>query len=244
MADINARSVEEVLSNYDFRATQKGFKPYYEVKAVGQIKFYHTEDDIVNGRETLEQCLNSQKYCGNTSVFTIMYFTRLDKNGECTGKSSSINVRLNEPGGYLPEHKGADLMTMQLLKEIKELQMVQDSRLKALEEDEEEEEEEDNTLMGKIGKIWQGMPQNMQTAAIMGIMKKLGLLEIPQPSINGVPEEDTITDTKTESEKIRTALQILSTATPTLGEDLMKLANIAKTNPSQFNMLLQMLRGM
>jgi hypothetical protein len=35
----------------------------------------------------------------------------------------------------------------------------------------------------------------------------------------------------------------MSQHTPSLGDDLMKLANIAQNNPGQFNMLLSMLRN-
>jgi len=45
-----------------------------------------------------------------------------------------------------------------------------------------------------------------------------------------------------DSEKLDTALVILKAADPDLEDDLLRLANIAQTDPDQFRFLLKMLR--
>ena len=235
MADINGRSLEDVLNHYDFRATRKGFKPYFVVKASSQVKFSHEDDDVTAGRELLEENLKSAKMAGNTSVFSIIFYKRLDKNGECTGTGEVYNVRLNDPGQY----SNVNAMVMpNMMGELKQTLETINGRLAALEEpeDDEDEEDDDGGFLGGITK-----DPEMKQALMRMLFQQMGLINPKQGyqaqgPINGVP------DPAEEKEKIRTALQIMAKHTNSLGDDLMRLAKIAETDPNQFNFLLSMLR--
>jgi len=230
--DINARSVEDAMKHYDFRAEKKGFKPFYIVKAANQPKFSNTEDDINLGREILEMNLQAAKQVGNTSTFSICFYKRLDKNMECSGVPEVFNIKLNDPNAYnavIPSHNGLFSDLSRTMENIDARMIDLESKLN---EEDQDEEEEDEGLLGGITKDpeFKKMILSMFFNSMAGGPNKT-------PPINGVPGED-------EKDKIRTSLQILSKHTNSLGDDLTKLATIAQTNPSQFDMLINMLRKM
>ena len=233
--DINGRTVEDVLNQYDYRAeNDKNFKGYYKVCAAKQTKFSHKDDDLPTGRQKLEFNLKAAQLSGNTSLFSICFYNKLDKNGELTGDPEYFNFRLNNPNDYAP------VMTQQnnsVNNEILNQLQTINGRLTALEEDEEEdeEEEEDNSILGMLN----GLPKETKQTLLLNALSLFGMKQ-PQPTINGVPGEQTQIS---ETDKIKTALKIMSTQTKTLGDDLMKLAEIAQNDPSKFNFLLSMLRN-
>lgn len=234
--DINGRSVKDVLEQFDFRAeNDKKFKGFYKVTASKQTKFSNTDDDLIIARLKLEQNLTAAQLTGNTSIFSICFYNRLDKNGELAGEPEVFNVRLNNPNDYVA---AAPAPTSGVNAEIlRELQTI-NGRLTALEEPEEEDDDEpdDDSIFGMINGL---PPETKQQLLITGLSQLFGIKQ-PGATINGVPGENTTT---TESDKIKNALKIMAQHTPNLGDDLQKLAHIAETNPAQFKMLLSMLRN-
>jgi hypothetical protein len=113
--------------------------------------------------------------------------------------------------------------------------------IEAVEESEEEEEVEQSM----VGNVLNGIVNNPEVqGAIAGFvtnaisnMNLFGKNNAPV-AVAGVPE----TKPHTEEEKIASAITILYEHDKTLGDDLLKLANIAATKPDQFKMLLSMLR--
>lgn len=233
--DINGRTVEDVLNQYDYRVeNDRNFKGYYKVVAAKQTKFSHKDDDMPTGRQKLEFNLKAAQLSGNTSLFSICFYPKLDKNGELAGDPEFFNFRLNNPNDYTsaitqPQQPSINHEILNQLQTI-------NGRLTALEDDDqEEEEEEDDSIMGMLN----GLPMETKKTLLLNALQLFGM-KSPSPTINGVPGEQ---PEGNETEKIRTALKIMAQYTPTLGDDLMKLANIAQSNPAQFNMLLSMLRN-
>tara|TARA_R110000868_G_scaffold258476_3_gene515998 strand:+ start:224 stop:919 length:696 start_codon:yes stop_codon:yes gene_type:complete len=229
--DINARSVEDALRHYDYRSEQKNFKPFYCVKAVNQIKFSNTEDDINLGREKLEMNLMAAKQVGNTSTFSICFYNKLDKNGECTGTPEVFNVKLNDPNQFnasVPSHQNLFGDISRSLENI-------NIRLNELESDpeDEDEDEENDGLLGGITKDpdFKKMILSMFINGMTGQNKS-------NINVNGIP-----TDSIDDKEKIKLALNIMAKHTESLADDLTKLASIASTDPNKFTMLLNMLRS-
>ena len=236
MTDINGRSVEDVLSNYDLRSNQKGFKPYYIVKIASHVKFSHTEDDALAGRELLEENLRAAKAAGSCALMSVIYFKRLDKNGEPTGTGESFNVSLNEAGSYPAIQSGNGYVPV-YVNEIKSSLDSINGRLAALEEDDEDEEDqEDEGFLSGITK-----DPEMKNALMRMLFQQMGFINAKQ-GYQGGPAQPINGVEMNESDKIRQALKIMAKHTSTLGDDLMKLATIAETDPNQFNFLLSMLR--
>jgi len=236
--DINGRSVEDVLNQYDYRVeNDKNFKGYYKVVAAKQTKFSHKDDDLPTGRQKLEFNLRAAHLGGNTSLFSICFYPKLDKSGELSGDPEIFNVRLNNPNDYAPAITSPQPQQPSINHEILNTLQTINGRLTALEEQDEEddEDEEDDSLMGMLN----GLPKETKQSLLLNALSLFGM-KTPSPTINGVPGDQ---PEGNETEKIRTALKIMAQHTPTLGDDLMKLASIAQNNPGQFNMLLSMLRN-
>jgi len=111
--------------------------------------------------------------------------------------------------------------------------------MQAVEESEEDEEIEQNSTSNILaGIVNNPMVQNAIAGFITNAVSNMNIFgknNAPQ-AIAGIPDENT------EEEKIAKAITILYEHDKTLGDDLLKLANIAATKPDQFKMLLSMLR--
>jgi len=233
--DINGRSVKDVLEQFDFRAeNDKKFKGFYKVTAAKQTKFSNTDDDLIIARLKLEQNLTAAQVSGNTSIFSICFYNRLDKNGELAGEPEVFNIRLNNPNEYIaavPTNNSG--VNAEILRELQTI----NGRLTALEEEPEEDDEpEDDSIFGMIN----GLPAQTKQQLLMSGLSTLFGIKPTSATINGVPGEG---ETISEADKIKNALKIMAQHTPTLGDDLQKLSYIAETNPAQFKMLLSMLRN-
>lgn len=113
------------------------------------------------------------------------------------------------------------------------------SRLSAIEEklnsEEETEEEEKPEQLNGIGAV---LANPAFSAGITTLVTRL--LD------NYLPEKKAVTALagtgESEAEKLNIALTRLQNANPNLADDLMLLADLAESNPTQFNWLLNMLR--
>jgi len=113
-----------------------------------------------------------------------------------------------------------------------------ESRISAIETDEDPEEEEEEEKPKGINGIIDTLLQNeqIQMAMINAATSFIGKF-MPQNKpmgIAGIPEE--------QDEKIIGAIAILKQHNANLGDDLMKLADMAQNNNGQFNFLISMLR--
>jgi len=121
------------------------------------------------------------------------------------------------------------------------------SRLAAIEAklNEPEADEDDQPEASASQAAIMGALQNpaiMQALQIMMLRLVDRVLPSAQPSpvkLAGAPPEDA---PSFDVEKLNAALNILKVADPELEDDLLRLANIAQTDPGQFSFLLKMLR--
>jgi len=228
--NIDGKSVDDALINFDFRAAQKNFKPYFKIKIGADYKYTNIDTDITFAREQLAELLEiiRNRHIENNlnSIVQIMYYKNIDKKEELCGTPETYNVKFFEDRHFLPANQQP--VNNQLLSTLSSI----DERLKKLEEEEEEEEEEEANFLSGIYK-----DPDMKRALMQMLISGLGGNKTPQ-TINGVPGQDP----QNESDKIRTALKVIAQHTKTLGDDLLKLASMAENDPAQFNFLLTMLR--
>lgn len=229
---ISGESIADVLANYDFRSEQKDFIPIYCVKIAGEVIYTNRDTDVEASREMLERAL--AQVGKSSAVISICYYRKLDKNEEPTGTCEIYNARLNPVNDYASSGSSSNSQISALESKIDMLNG-KIAELEAEDQEDEDEEEEDGWLSG-ISKspefkqyIMQMLFQNMGfTGAKQGYQQT-------SPTINGVEPTN-------ESDKIRTALKIIAKHTKSLGDDLMKLAEMSESNPQQFQFLLSMLR--
>jgi len=185
------------------------------------------------GREHLINALIALK---NNPQNTNTYLLQLVENKR-TKNTPSVTFQLNQRdmvSPYMPmmmpsnnNNNNNDLI-LQKLNGI-------ESRINAIEdEDIEEVEEKPAGINGIIDTLLQN--EQIQIAMIGAVTSFLGKY-MPQNkpmALAGIPEE--------QDEKIIGAIAILKQHNANLGDDLMKLADMAQNNNGQFNFLISMLR--
>ena len=198
---------------------------------------------------------------GSTAPFKIVWYKKLregtdelDKNSELGSNTFRVvNVGMNmqnyfaiQRGEELPYPNKIGNRDNEALTKIMETLNGIDSRLTAIETPlESEEEEEEQTPTQKILGALSGVISHPSVQDLLAT-KLVGLLNlIPTGTNNTTPTiQKTLPMPLEEKDlpELNQHLQILIGAGMGL-EDFKKLASIANTNPSQFNMLLTMLRN-
>jgi hypothetical protein len=196
------------------------------------VRGEYRDNDKNIGREHLINALIALK---NNAQNTNTYLLQLVENKR-TKNTPSVTFQLNQRdmvSPYMPmvmPHNNNNDLIIQKLNGI-------ESRINAIEEDEEEVEIEDDKPSG-INGIIDTLLQNeqIQIAMINAATSFLGkfMPKNQQTAISGIPEE--------QDEKIMSAISILKQHNELLGDDLLKLADMAQNNNGQFNFLLSMLR--
>lgn len=191
-------------------------------------------DNIINGSledttkeeeaERLTEQLESLDNGFNNGTYTLVvdngkypaqiYF-KITPGGEVTRHISGINQTSTDPA------------LLNLLNKQQEQLNELTSRFNA--EDEDDSDDEKNGMLGLINHELYGP---MIATVISGIVSRF--MPAPAPTaLAGVPSE--------QDEKINQAITILKNYDSSLGDHLLKLADIAQNNNAQFNMLLKML---
>ena len=208
------------------------------VDSKGDILFYYCGKDENESREHLENNIRMAEAQGVESTLTLRIHPKLPKSGYFDSKSERMIVTHFRPSSFTPSAY-QPIQTMgypnnQLLDEIRSLK-AEISAIKMqqeMEEDEEEDEpEEENMLSGF-----------MKNPAIQSmIISQISNLFSPQQKVthvagvlDGVESE--------QDQKIDEAIERLKKHDKTLGDDLLKLCEIAENDPMQWKMLLKMLR--
>lgn len=225
-------TIEAVLSYYD-----EYDHPAYRVFAgnspkIEYCRFQYDGNDKGIGREKLMEALNSVvQNVENTNTYIIQI---LKQKGKVLEPYNQISFQLNKPNQMYPAQMGAFNMAPQnnqINNEILSRLRGLEEKLEMLEDDEEEEEEpEPNVLAGLINN-----PQIQ--SMLMGVLANIMTPNKPQ-AVAGVKDISENTD---EDQKIIAALEVLKANTPNLGDKLLKLADMAATNPGQYQMLIKML---
>jgi hypothetical protein len=252
---IDLKGVTEVLSQFDYRDT-----PFFAVYQGKDLKFENNEDDIEAARAMLNTHLEQLANNGSQAPFKIVWYKKLRPDGERPDPNSLLgsntfrvvpigmnmqNFYAMQRGDEIPfKISGKDDSNSKILELLNGI----DSRLTAIENPLEEEldSEEEQTPTQKILGAISGVISHPSVQELLA-SKLVGLLNlIPTPAAMGQAPAATKQITMPIEEKdlpeLNDQLQILIQYGMGL-EDFKKLANIAKSNNSQFNMLLTMLRN-
>lgn len=202
-------------------------------------RFTYTGNDKAIGREKLHEALMSvQSNPDNTNVYLLQVLVPKGKKLETT---NAITFQLNKSQSimpYQPQMMGNPALSNQIAaleSKINALQM----QLETDEDEEEEDDEPDNGILGAL----MGNPAVKQM-----LVNVVANLLTPQHPTNikhvaGIQEETEMDqDIDEQDAKIDEAIERLKAVNPTLGDDLLKLCEIAEQDPKQFSMLLKMLR--
>jgi hypothetical protein len=225
-------TIESVLSYYD-----EYDHPAYRVYAgnspkIEYCRFQYDGTDKGIGREKLMEALQSLvQNVENTNTYIIQI---LKHKGKILEPYNQISFQLNKPNNMYPAQLGAFNFQQnnQVNNEIlSRLRGLEEKLMKIEEEEEEEDEEPQNNILN--GLLNNPQMQNM----LMGILANIMTPKKPQ-AVAGIKETSELTE---EEQKIQAALEVLKVHTPQLGDKLLKLADMATNNNSQYQWLIKML---
>jgi hypothetical protein len=209
--------------------------PYYAIMNSTTVFSTNTvNDNIDEVAEKLKSELLQFEGNKNSEVLTIKLFEKPFKITTVLkdiGNATRYIRLFDEYVGFLGniQNKNDDRM-LQMLESIN----TRLAALETIEEDEEDEEvKQDTGLMGLIDTALKSEEmKGMLINGFMGLANKF--IQPKTTALAGIPEE--------QDAKILQAVEILKKHDNILGDDLLKLANIADNDNGQFNFLLSMLR--
>lgn len=257
--------VNQIMDAFD-RNSQT---PYYSVWAGKDMIFSWNDDDAEQGRVYLMENLIASEQNEHSDILKIKFHPKKEKTfiTDKTPSIATLFVRVCDPNYFknqVQPYQAQPNYGMQNLME-RQLEMLNgiNSRLTALEEVQEEVEEEEDSeddVLGKIGTIINHpavqtliaalLPNVLtamkpqQTQAVAGIEPEVEEMEAYDPEVIGEIDysEEKQNYHAHSIQQINLALERLSKHTDTLAADLTALADMAEANPTQFKMLLGMLR--
>lgn len=224
-------NADDILNYYD-QYDEAGYSVYAGHKPdQAYCRFTYTGADKVLGREKLAEALASVlSNPDNTNVYLLQIF---GQKGKKTEVLKSITFQLNKSQSVMP-YQGIAGYNPGLMEEIRAMR----SELAAIkmkqdieDDDEEDEPEEENFLAGIM--------KNPQIQTM--ILSQLSSLFSPQQKVTHVA--GILNDTDSDQDiKIDEAIERLKKHDDQLGDDLLRLCEIAENDPMQWKMLLKMLR--
>jgi hypothetical protein len=242
-ANLDRRGIDSILEGFN---TFAEYSPIFSVWQGKNLKFQSTDEDLQRGQDLLLSNLEALRQTGSDAIFTIRFHKQTDRDGFVTDKTpyvGSFNFKVAE-AQQLGNLAGTDTTSYnpvlnkldQILQQQNELQ----SRIAALEETEEEEEDTKQTdIMGLISGIAQTpIGQQIVTSLLGAITRNMAPQQPTQQTVGlaGVPDDEDL--------KIDEAIERLKAVDDQLGNDLLKLAEIAENNKGMFDMLISSLRKM
>ena len=225
---------DAVLSWFDINAKS----PYYSVcDNKGNILFQYTGTDIDEARELLENNLRVAENNEANDICMIKIHQKVAKGGSVDNKTPHIasihfrpaHLKAYSTQPYQPSYDSSSRLMEEIHSLKSQLNAMQMKMSEEEDEDDEDDEPEENNFLSGI--MNNPQIQTMILSALSGIMK-------PKANVSAVAGVEDVS----EDEKIFEAIQILKKHSPTIGDDLLLLCQIAENNPAQFNMLLSMLR--
>ena len=233
--DVMYTGVDNIMEGFSLHEN-----PIFSVWKGKDLLFSHNEADFSKAEDLLKKNLSAWEKAGNNDALKIVFHPEADPKyiTNKTPISGTIYVRCCEVGQagnfYLPITGGNQQFVTGTREEIM-MQKINEleSRLKAFEEDPEEIEEESG--IGKVMGTVNSLMSNPQIAEIItGILGQFipGQNKNPLRSVAGIPESPEFTN----------ALNYLSQVDPDFENDIILLANMARTNKQQFLFLVGMLR--
>jgi len=213
--------------------------PFYSVWKGTDLLYQNNTNDMEIAAEKLYNNTIAAEQNGFNDVLMLKLHPIIEKNGYVTKKTDVIGSCTFRPAELVP-YQPLQLYNQQAANSndliLQKLNGIE-SRLNNLEEEEIEEEEPQKK---GLGAIFENLLQNEQVqAAILGIAGNFINKIMPQNNDKTLAL-GAITDE--QQHKIDTAINILKQHDECLGDDLMRLADMAINNNGQFKFLLSMLR--
>jgi hypothetical protein len=233
---------DQVMNWYDTNAK----KPYWSVTdAKNKILFQYSGTDETESRMLLDDNIRAAERAGVNSILCLRIHPKVPKDGYFVSSSPEMVVTYFRPteydsATYYPAHSvgympGANNLESKLnALESKIAALTMQLETEALADDHEEDEPDDNFLSGLMKN------PNIQAMLMQSIQSLLMPKNVTVKHMAGVDQHPA--EEIAEDEKLATALEILSRHDDQLSDDLMTLAQMAETNPGQFQFLIKMLR--
>lgn len=242
---IDLRGKDQVLQQFDLFDT-----PFFAVYQGKDLKFYHDVDNIDEAKELLSQNLDVLEFNASTAPFKIVYYTQLNNAGKLTQDNTkgSATFRVCSPGVAPNNPNYGELSMVGSYQRKRENEMIellqqkideQNEKIALLIEAQEAEKEEPETVSGVQGVIGALMANPVLQEAIIG--RLLNLVDKILPAPGGQSNTAAIAGVTDESD-VQSAIRTLFDAGMTIA-DLQKLADLSKSNPALFKMLLGQLRN-
>ena len=234
----------KVLEYYDSNAKT----PYWSVTdAKNVIIFQHTDDDMHESRQKLEDNLLAAEAAGMTATLTLRFHPKKPKDGYFDNKAPVMQATYFRPCEFEMQpynnnnNIAGNAMLAQQLAAIESRLNAMQMKMEAEEDEEEEEEEEDG--MGFLSGLM-GNPaiKQMFMNVVANLVTPNKQANVTQVAGIDQPETETEEEYTEQDAKIDEAIERLKVHDPILGDDLLKLCQIAESDPNQFKMLLKMLR--
>jgi|HubBroStandDraft_5_1064220.scaffolds.fasta_scaffold51700_1 hypothetical protein len=240
-SSVQFRGIDNVVDAY--KANRMG--PFAIL--CGKCIIHSSEDlgneDVEVGAGELRKFLNMLRQGGSEAKYTLQVYRLKDDEeiDSSTPWKRSFNFSLWAAGDMTPYQERRYTETQQLQDRIDVLEK------RLAEEMTEEDEEEEKLTIGKVLNGLMEMPQikNAIAAAAIGLVSKV----IPLPNMAAkVAGTDGSQAGQAQSvltadqvDKANKAMQILSRLDPQLGDNLLKIANIAAQEPVKYQMFAKML---
>ncbi len=219
--------------------------PYYSVWNGKTLMFSYNGTDDEVGLNRLIENIEAQKENNVSDVMQLRIHPDVDKNGYISDKTpyvASCFFRSTEapPPQYSSVGRvpGVDYYTnAQIMEKLNAMESRINGVLEAEDEEEQQQQQQpENPLMGALsGILNHPQMQNLLVNALAGFIGNFLPKGEPTPTaLAGVPDN--------QEAKAAQALSIIKQYDELYGDDLMKLAELAQNNNSQFNFLLTMLR--
>jgi len=216
--------------------------------AKNMVIFANADDDLHESRQKLEDNILAAEAAGMTATLCLRLHPKKPKDGFYDSKTPTMMGTYFRPceyetqpyNGMMANQMAGNAMLAQQLSAIESRLNAMQMKLDAEEEEDEEEEDEEmgflSGLMGNpaIKQMVVNVISNLMTPAKGANVSQVAGIDQAQPEIE---EEYTEQDAKIDE-----AIERLKVHDPNLGDDLLKLCQIAETDPNQFKMLLKMLR--
>ena len=221
--------------------------PYYSVWNGKTLMFSYNGTDDEAGLARLIENIEAAKENNVSDVMHLRIHPDVDKNGHISDKTPYVAstffraVDLQQPQySTMQRVAGVDYYTnAQIMEKLNAVESRLNGVLAAEENEEEEEDQKQNE--SPVTQMLSGILNNPQMQGMLvnivaGFLSKLMPTPQPQPQALAGIEDDA------QDAKAKQALSIIKSYDPLYGDDLIKLAELAQNNNSQFNFLLTMLR--
>lgn len=249
-APIQRRGIEDVVDGFGMYET-----PYFALWWSNNLMFSHCGADMNDALRMLQDNLAVLNSNGSSAVYTIKFYAGTGKDGRITRATDPVgqfNFRLNEHEERGTRAVGAvgagnDRWYQHLEeqnKQILEQNRLLQEQLASIEEPDDEEAD----IMDKVGAIGEKYPWLQEhikegVTIIKAILNKtLGMNSETRHRATG--QIAGVSNDATPTEKVNAAIKILYKHNQQIGDDLLRLADLAENDPDTFNLALKKLRAL